>query len=50
MMVLEPAKAAELTGPPAIDGIGPTGAMDEYWKSADEKRRQQAKWWPQKAA
>ena len=44
MMVLEPAKASELTGPPAIDGIGPTAAMDDYWKSADAKRRQQAAW------
>src|SRR4051794_8625608 len=50
MMVLEPAKAAELTGPPAIDGIGPTGAMDEYWRRADESRRRQAKWWTREAA
>jgi phthalate 4,5-dioxygenase len=31
-------------GPPAIDGIGPTPSIDEYWKEADRKRRQQAKW------
>jgi phthalate 4,5-dioxygenase len=35
---------AEGSGPPAIDGIGPTSAIDEYWKDADRKRRQQAKW------
>ena len=32
------------SGPPAIDGIGPTPSIDEYWKEADEKRRKQAKW------
>ncbi len=34
----------EGSGPPAIDGIGPTPSIDEYWKEADRKRRQQAKW------
>jgi phthalate 4,5-dioxygenase oxygenase subunit len=31
-------------GPPAIDGIGPTSSIDQYWKDADRKRREQAKW------
>jgi len=44
MMVLDPARASELKGPPAIDGIGPTEGMDEYWKVADEKRRRQSAW------
>jgi phthalate 4,5-dioxygenase oxygenase subunit len=44
LMVLDPAQASELSGPPAIDGIGPTGAMDDYWRRADENRRQQARW------
>ena len=35
---------SEFTGPPAIDGIGPTSRIDEYWKEADQKRRQQSKW------
>ena len=26
----------EGSGPPAIDGIGPTDAIDEYWKQAEE--------------
>ena len=26
-------------GPPAIDGIGPTASIDEYWKESDETRR-----------
>jgi phthalate 4,5-dioxygenase oxygenase subunit len=34
----------ESSGPPAIDGIGPTSAIDQYWKEADQKRRQQSKW------
>ena len=34
----------EAAGPPAIDGIGPTPTIDDYWKEADEKRRRQAKW------
>jgi phenylpropionate dioxygenase-like ring-hydroxylating dioxygenase large terminal subunit len=34
----------DASGPPAIDGIGPTASIDEYWKDADQKRRQQAKW------
>lgn len=34
----------DAAGPPAIDGIGPTPTIDEYWKEADEKRRQQARW------
>ena len=40
----EKVPALEGDGPPAIDGIGPTPAIDEYWKEADRKRRQQAKW------
>ena len=37
-------KAAEFTGPPAIDGVGPTGRMDEYWKEADATRRKKSAW------
>jgi hypothetical protein len=44
MMVLDAQRAAELKGPPAIDGIGPTPRMDQYWQEADEKRRKQAAW------
>src|SRR5439155_6284472 len=44
LMVLDQKKAVELKGPPAIDGIGPTPDMDQYWKEADEKRRKQAAW------
>jgi hypothetical protein len=44
MMVVDAEKAQQIKGPPAIDGIGPTPKMDEYWKEADEKRRRQAAW------
>jgi phthalate 4,5-dioxygenase len=36
--------AAAHSGPPAIDGIGPTAGIDEYWKESDEKRRKQSQW------
>jgi len=48
-MVLDAASANQLTGPPAIDGIGPTAAMDEYWRRADDTRRRQARWSQQAA-
>jgi nitrite reductase/ring-hydroxylating ferredoxin subunit len=44
MMVLEPQNAHALTGPAAIDGIGPSGGMDEYWKEADATRRKKSAW------
>jgi len=50
LMVFDAAKASELTGPPAIDGIGPTAAIDGYWRRADQNRRLQAKWCKRQAA
>ena len=44
LMVLDADKAGTLTGPPAIDGVGPTGHMEEYWKESDAKRRKQSQW------
>jgi phthalate 4,5-dioxygenase len=41
MMTLDAAKAS---GPPAIDGIGPTASIDEYWKESDEARRRRSAW------
>ena len=32
------------SGPPAIDGIGPTASIDEYWKESDETRRKRSAW------
>jgi phthalate 4,5-dioxygenase len=44
LMVLDAEKAVELKGPPAIDGIGPTDRMDEYWKECEATRRQKSAW------
>ncbi len=44
LMVLDPPAARALTGPAAIDGIGPTGRMDEYWRESDATRRRRAPW------
>ena len=44
LMVVDDAQASALTGPPAIDGIGPTGRMEEYWKESDATRRKRAAW------
>jgi phthalate 4,5-dioxygenase oxygenase subunit len=37
-------KSGAFTGPPAIDGVGPTAKMDEYWKECDAARRKKAAW------
>ena len=50
LMMLDANQAAALTGPAAIDGIGPTGGMEEYWKEADARRRRQCAWTQAKAA
>jgi len=34
----------EASGPPAIDGIGPTASIDEYWKESDATRRKRSAW------
>jgi phthalate 4,5-dioxygenase len=35
---------ADASGPPAIDGIGPTASIDEYWKESDQTRRKRSAW------
>ena len=44
LMVLDESAAGELTGPPSIDGIGPTGTWNDYWQEADVKRRRASTW------
>jgi hypothetical protein len=44
LMVLDAQGAGALTGPPTVDGIGPTSSMDQYWKDADRQRRKQSQW------
>jgi hypothetical protein len=36
--------AVNASGPPAIDGIGPTARIDEYWKESDQTRRRRSAW------
>jgi nitrite reductase/ring-hydroxylating ferredoxin subunit len=44
LMVLDPRGASEITGPPAVDGIGPSERLDDYWKEFDANRRRRAAW------
>jgi hypothetical protein len=44
LMVLDPGAAREITGPPAVDGIGPTDRLEDYWKEFDANRRRHAAW------
>ena len=44
LMVLDRETAARLTGPPAIDGIGPTDGWGTYWRNTDEKLRKASSW------
>jgi phthalate 4,5-dioxygenase oxygenase subunit len=44
LMVLDAKAAAGLTGPAAIDGIGPTGDWQGYWQRTDATKRKAASW------
>jgi len=44
IMVLDPAKAASITGPPAIDGIGPVDDWQSYWQKTEAAKRKAASW------
>ncbi len=44
LMVLDAASAARLTGPAAIDGIGPTADWQGYWQKTDAARRKASSW------
>jgi len=44
LMVLDEPSAARLTGPAAIDGIGPTGDWQGYWQRTDAGKRKAASW------
>jgi phenylpropionate dioxygenase-like ring-hydroxylating dioxygenase large terminal subunit len=44
LMVLDAAEAGRITGPAAIDGIGPTEGWQDYWRRTDAAKRQQASW------
>jgi glycosyltransferase involved in cell wall biosynthesis len=44
LMVLDGAAAARITGPAAIDGIGPTHDWQSYWRKTDQARREASSW------
>jgi len=44
LMVLDPQSAPKVTGPAAIDGIGPTDDWTGYWQRTDESKRKAASW------
>ena len=44
LMVLDPAQASSITGPPSIDGIGPADDWKGYWQRTDDDKRKSASW------
>ncbi|MEJ2376647.1 MAG: aromatic ring-hydroxylating dioxygenase subunit alpha [Pseudolabrys sp.] len=44
IMVLNEAQAAAITGPPAVDGIGPCDDWQGYWQKTDLSKRRAASW------
>ncbi len=44
LMVLDSQSAPKVTGPAAIDGIGPTDDWTGYWQRTDESKRKAASW------
>jgi phthalate 4,5-dioxygenase oxygenase subunit len=42
LMELDAAAACRITGPATIDGIGPADTWQDYWRSADARRREGA--------
>ena len=40
----KPPMATDAVGPPAVDGIGPSDRLDEYWKEFDAERRRRSAW------
>jgi phenylpropionate dioxygenase-like ring-hydroxylating dioxygenase large terminal subunit len=43
-MVLDAADAATITGPAAVDGIGPSDDWQSYWQSSEAAKRKAASW------
>ena len=44
IMVLDETQAASITGPAAIDGIGPADDLQGYWQRTEASKRQGASW------
>jgi phthalate 4,5-dioxygenase len=43
-MIFDAKSAAKITGPAAIDGIGPTDNWQDYWRNTDAHKRSLAEW------
>ena len=43
-MVFDEAKAASVTGPAAIDGIGPADDWQGYWQKTEAAKRKTMSW------
>jgi hypothetical protein len=44
IMVLDGARAASITGPAAVDGIGPADDWQGYWQKSEASKRRAASW------
>ncbi|MGA9004035.1 MAG: aromatic ring-hydroxylating dioxygenase subunit alpha, partial [Pseudolabrys sp.] len=44
IMVLDGARAARITGPAAVDGIGPADDWQGYWQKSEASKRRAASW------
>jgi hypothetical protein len=44
IMVVDESKAACITGPAAIDGIGPADDWQGYWQKSEAKKREAMSW------
>ena len=44
IMVLDAVAAAKITGPAAIDGIGPSADWQGYWRKTEDARRNASSW------
>jgi phthalate 4,5-dioxygenase oxygenase subunit len=44
ILVVDEARAASITGPAAIDGIGPTADWQGYWQQTEAKKREAMSW------
>ncbi|MDO8875940.1 MAG: aromatic ring-hydroxylating dioxygenase subunit alpha [Pseudolabrys sp.] len=44
ILVVDEARAAHITGPAAIDGIGPTADWQGYWQKTEAKKRETMSW------
>jgi len=44
LMVLEVAEAEKIIGPACVDGIGPAGDWQGYWRRTDRTRQETKSW------